>query len=118
MIPKPQQILQIVYQTDPDKYEYLNKRIMEILGDFEKNGPSEEVLSKVKEYSLKTYTENQRSNTYFAGAMVSYLQDGVDFVTDYRKAVEGMTSADVAKSVKNLLKQGNFKTVVMAGYAE
>ena len=50
--------------------------------------------------------------------MVSYLQDGVDFVTDYRKAVEGMTSADVAKSVKNLLKQGNFKTVVMAGYAE
>ena len=118
MIPKPQQILQIVYQTDPDKYEYLNKRIMEILDDFEKNGPSEEVLSKVKEYSLKTYTENQRSNTYFAGAMVSYLQDGVDFVTDYRKAVEGMTAADVAKSVKSLLKQGNFKTVVMAGYAE
>ena len=94
------------------------ERIMEILDDFEKNGPSEEVLSKVKEYSLKTYTENQRSNTYFAGAMVSYLQDGVDFVTDYRKAVEGMTAADVAKSVKNLLKQGNFKTVVMAGYAE
>ena len=118
MIPKPQQILQIVYQTDPDKYEGLNKRIMEILDDFQKNGPDAEILSKVKEYLAKNYTENQRDNAYFGSALRAYLEEGVDFVTDYRKTLEGITSADVAKALRNLMKQGNFKTVIMSGYAE
>ena len=118
MIPKPQQILQIVYQTDPDKYEYLNKRIIELLDDYAKNGPDEEVLSKVKEYLLKNYAENQRDNSYFSSILRAYLEDGIDFDTDYRKTVEGMTTADVAKALKKLMKQGNFKTVVMAGYSE
>ena len=118
LMPKPHQIFQIVYQTDPDKYEYLNKRIFELLDDYAKNGPTEEALSKVKEYLLKNYAENQRDNSYFTTILRSYLEDGVDFDTDYRQTVEGMTSADIAKTYKKLIKQGNFKTVVMVGYSE
>ena len=116
--PKPTEILEIVYQTDPDKHNALNARILEIVNEFCKTGPSEEILSKVKEYLLKTYEENQRSNAYFGAALVEYLDSGIDADTQYRQTVGSITSADVAKAMKKLLKQGNFKTVVMEGYTE
>ena len=56
--PKPVEILEIVYQTDPDKYDTLNARISELLDEFQKNGPREADLAKVKEYLLKNNTEN------------------------------------------------------------
>ncbi len=116
--PKPTELVQIVYQTDPDKYEALNARIQQLLDEFAANGPSEEILAKVKEYLLKSYTEQQRSNAYFSYAMSEWLDSGIDTVTDYRAVVESITTADVAKAIRQLLKQGNFKTVVMSGYSK
>ena len=116
--PKPVEILQIIYQTDPDKYEKLNARILEIVDEFCKTGPSEVILAKVKEYLLKNYDENQRNNSYFSSVLREYIESGIDADTQYRKTVESITSADVAKAVKKLIKQGNFKTVIMSGYTE
>ncbi|MBO7371293.1 MAG: hypothetical protein J6U34_02180, partial [Bacteroidales bacterium] len=73
---------------------------------------------KVKEYLLKNYVENQRNNGYFSAVLQEYIESGIDDDTQYRQTVESITSADVAKAVKKLLKQGNFKTVVMEGYTE
>ncbi|MCR5745902.1 MAG: insulinase family protein, partial [Bacteroidales bacterium] len=61
--------LQIVYQTSPDSYERLNKRIEELLAEFVQNGPSETNMKKVKDYMHKTYQDNLRQNGYWSGEM-------------------------------------------------
>ncbi|MBO4657551.1 MAG: insulinase family protein [Bacteroidales bacterium] len=116
--PKPVELIQIVYQTDPDKYEYLNARIHELLDEFQQNGPKETDLAKVKEYLLKNNIEDQRNNAYFSSVLREYIETGVDADTQYRQVVESITAADVAKATRKLLKQNNFKTVIMDGFAE
>lgn len=41
--------MQIPYQASPDKYEYLNKRVRDIVAQFVTDGPSAENLAKGKE---------------------------------------------------------------------
>lgn len=114
-VPKAQQILQIVYQTDPEKYEYLNGRINEVIAEFAANGPRESDLAKVKELKQKRFTENQRKNSYFQGQMSEYLMSGVDFNTDFEAVMNSITVKDCADAIANLLKQGNDIDIVMVG---
>lgn len=117
-IPKPLKLIQIVYQTDPDKYAHLNDRIIELLQEFAQDGPSEANLAKIKELEAKKYTENLRNNNFYSNMLQEYLESGVDFCTDYRKTLDSITVKDVQNSVKKLLKQKNFVTLVMEGTAE
>lgn len=117
-IPKPQKLFQISYQTDPDKYAHLNERILEILDEFVKEGPSEDYLAKIKELETKKYTENLRNNSFYSNMLQEYLESGVDFCTDFQKTLDSITVKDVQNSMKKLLKQKNFVTLVMEGTAE
>lgn len=117
-IPKPVKLLQIVYQTDPDKYAHLNERIIELLDEFAKEGPSEANLAKIKELQTKQYTENLRNNGFYSNMLVEYLESGEDFCTEYQKTLDSITAKDVRNAVKKLLKQKNFVTLVMEGTAE
>ena len=117
-IPKPKINIQISYQTDPDKYEYLNEKIRALLEDFAENGPSEEILTKVKEYKIKTFNENLKSNSYYSGILQRYIQSGIDYKKDYLEILDSITSKDVAKVVADLLKQGNSSEIVMIGKTE
>ena len=117
-VPAPGMVLQIVYQTSPDKYEYLNNRVEEIVADFSKNGTTDEVLNKGKEYLLKKFSENQRENKYWNGLFMGYLMDGVDLNTGYESVVKGVTVKDVCKIMSDMLKQGNKGVVIMHGVAK
>ena len=115
--PKPQQLIQVVYQTDPEKYEHLNSRIDEIVADFIANGPKESDLAKVKDLRQKRYTENLRKNNYFASQLKEYIQTGVDFVSDYEAVLKSITPKDCAEAIGKLYKQGNDIDIVMVGKA-
>ncbi|MCQ2262718.1 MAG: insulinase family protein [Bacteroidales bacterium] len=117
-LPHPYVMMQIYYQTDPEKYEYLNKRIEEVIADFAQNGPSETNMAKVKEYMVKKYQENLRNNGYFSRTMKEYLLNGVDNCTDYEKVLNSITVNDVRVAVADLLKQNNKVKVVMHGIAK
>lgn len=114
-VPSPFVTLQVYYQTDPDKYEYLNKRIEEIIADFAQNGPSAVNMDKVKEYMLKKHQEYLRENNYYAGSMRELLINGVDQVTGYEELVKSITADDVRLVIANLMKAGNNVKVVMHG---
>ena len=113
--PKPVSYMQIVYQTDPEKYEYLNSRVEQIISDFVQKGSSDEALNKTKEYLLKTYQENLRENSYHASILREYLETGVDMMTGYEAAVKAVTVKDAQEYVKNILSQNNTSKVVMNG---
>ncbi|MBQ1623408.1 MAG: insulinase family protein, partial [Bacteroidales bacterium] len=107
--------LQIVYQTSPESYERLNKRIEELLGEFVQNGPSETNMKKVKDYMHKTYQDNLRQNGYWSGEMYYWNKFGIDEVTDYEKVLDSITTEDVRKALDNILKQRNQTRVIMYG---
>ncbi len=117
-LPKPNVVMQIFYQTDPDKYEYLNKRIDEIINQFVKEGPSAENMAKVKEYMNKKHKENLRENSYFSRTMGEYLYNGVDDCVGYEDILNSITANDVRDAIADLLKQGNSAKVIMCGKAK
>ena len=106
-------ILQIVYQTDPAKFEHLNGLIVSLLEKMAKDGPSAEQMQKIKEYMLKKHADNQKENSYWMSNIKEMLYTGQDMTKDYEALVNGLTAQDVAKFASDLLKQGNKLTVVM-----
>ena len=106
-------ILQIVYQTDPAKFEHLNGIIVSLLEKMAKEGPSAEQMQKIKEYMLKKHADNQKENSYWMNNIKEVLYTGQDMTKDYEALVNGITAQDVAKFAADLLKQGNKLTVVM-----
>ncbi len=106
-------MLQIVYQTDPAKFEHLNGIINAQLDKMAKEGPTAEQMQKIKEYMLKKYADNQKENSYWMNNLKEKLYTGVDMTQDYEALVNGLTAQDVAQFAKALLDQGNKLTVVM-----
>ena len=117
-VPKERATMQIVFQCDPDRREYLGGRVKEILAKFAEEGPSEANLAKVKELALKRYQENLRENSYWTGQIIDWVAYGEDYVTDYEQTVNSITVEDVRLAVKNLLSQGNDIEIVMSGKAK
>lgn len=117
-IPTTKSYLQIVYQTDPARAADLNAKMEQILADFAVTGPSAENMSKVKEYMLKNYNESMSENSFHHSSMREWLMVGYDQMTDYEKILNSITAKDVAKSVKNILKQNNNMVLIMNGYTE
>lgn len=106
-------MVQIVYQTDPAKYEHLNGLIVSLLKKMAQEGPSAEQMQKIKEYMLKKYADNQKENSYWLNNLKEVLYTGVDMTKDYEALVNSLTAKDIATFATDLLKQGNMLTVVM-----
>ena len=113
--PEAKALVQIQYQTDPEKFEHLNAMISSILDDFSKNGSTEENLAKVKEYMVKNHQEGLRENSYWQSVLLEYLMTGVDIHTEWEKTLESITMNDVSKAISNTLKQKNSVKLIMKG---
>ena len=113
--PKSQALVQIVYQTNPDKVEYTEGRVKEIIDEFLQNGPSAEDLAKAKEYLAKEYKANQTENSYFASLLVDYLTSGEDLDAGYLDILNGITADEAKAALKAIIDQNNISKIVMVG---
>ncbi|MFA7492863.1 MAG: insulinase family protein [Proteiniphilum sp.] len=111
--PEGQTILQIMFDTDPEKMEYLNQIVLNVLKDFAVNGPRDSDFTKVKEYMNKSYNENLKENSYWLNILDNKYFYGEDNHTQYIETVNAVTKDDLQNFVKALLDQGNLKTIVM-----
>ena len=116
--PRQQAYMQIAYQSDPQRYEYLNTRVREIVADFAENGPAEEELAKGKEFYLKEHNENLRENSYWSQAFSNYLETKVDITRDFESVLESITAKDVRKIVAKMLSANNHSEVIMVGTSQ
>ncbi len=78
-----------------------------------KNGAEEKYTSKIKEYLLKTYKENERQNGTWLEYIESFYRDGIDEYTDYETVVQAITSDDIARMAQQVLAAKNHITVIM-----
>ncbi len=113
--PINQAILQIVYQTDPARYEYLNRRVVEIVNQFVIDGPRAIDVEKTKKNLLKDHEENLQQTSYWHNLMVTYLRYGADMCTDYEAVLDSITSEDITDALKKFIDHNGFSKIVMVG---
>ncbi|SDZ79849.1 zinc protease [Porphyromonadaceae bacterium KH3R12] len=111
--PEGQTILQIMFDTDPEKMKHLNQIVLNVLKEFAADGPRDSDFAKVKEYMNKSYNENLKENSYWLNILDNKYFYGEDNHTQYIETVNAITKADLRSFAKALLDQGNLKTIVM-----
>ncbi len=112
-IPEGQTSFVASFDTDPDKVAKLSpiiKREMDIIAE---NGPREVDFNKVKEYMIKKYQEDLKTNGYWSGILLSNYFYGEDNQTDYLSTLNSLTKEDIKVLMKDLLKPGNSIEVIM-----
>ncbi len=114
-VPKEKFTMQIMFQTDPEKREHLTGMAIDLLAKYAEEGPRQQDLDKVREYMLKKFTESQKENSYWDGLMYNYVTLGYDKQKDYEKTLRSITTTDLKKFAKTLLKQGNEIEISMVG---
>jgi len=111
--PEGQTLLQIFFDTDPEKATVLNNIISSELKSISVDGPRALDFSKVKEYMVKSYTENIRENSYWLGQLnTKYFYDE-DTHSQYLNTLSGMTENDIKNFTNSLLSQGNNALIIM-----
>ena len=114
-IPKETFRLLVMFQTAPELREKLTGMAVDLLNKFAEEGPRQKDLDKVREYMLKKYAENQKENSYWANMLHNEIALGYDGYTDYEKTLNSITTEDLKKFMKSMLKQGNAIEVSMVG---
>lgn len=105
--PQPKAVLQIYFDTDPNRRDKMIGLIYKGIDDFIANGPKAEDLNKVKEYMLKTYQQNQKENGYWLNILNEYYWDNLDMNTGYENMVNSITANDLKEFAKNFFGQEN-----------
>lgn len=103
--PYPEALIYISFRTDPTKYPDLIPIIYTELEKMAKDGPSETIMAKIKEYLVKAYGESTRSNNYWKSTIVSYVTKNFDADSGYLQRVEKLTPKEVAQFAKKILDQ-------------
>ena len=104
--------LQTVFQMKPEKKD----RALEIIGNefrrlAEQTEPAE--LDKVKEFLLKTCAEQEQKNSYWCAEMADNALLPVPVCTDKAALVQSITPEEVSAFVSEVMKQGNYRVLVM-----
>lgn len=116
--PKETLLMQIVFQTDPEKKDHLTGIVVSELNKIATEGPSEVHLQKAKEYMLKKHADDQKENSYWMNNLNEYFYNGIDMTQNYVELVNSLTAKDIQQFATKLLKQGNEIEVTMTAPKE
>ena len=105
--------IQVYAPVKPEMCDSALLVIDEELQKVAREGADDKYVSKVKEYLLKTYTENERKNGTWLGYIEEYDRDHLDTYTDYQKTVQELTGNDIAALARKILEAKNHITVIM-----
>lgn len=112
-VPKDEALLLMHFDTDPDKQAKLIGIIYKEINDIVNDGPLAEDLQKVKENLMKQYTQDLEQNSWWADALKSYYEDGINSYRDYKSAVNALSPELIQKTLKSIVDQKNVIEVVM-----
>lgn len=111
--PQEKFVLQIMFDTAPDKKDKLTNIIFGELENLGKNGPSEANLNKVKEFMLKKYKEDLKENGFWLGTIDDYLFTNVDMTKGYEAMLNSITTKDIQNFATSIFSQKNEVEVTM-----
>jgi zinc protease len=101
------------FDTDPEKQEKLMNIIHEEVKTILKDGPLATDLQKEKESMLKDFEEDLEKNSFWNTILNEYYNYNINYVEEYKAAVEAITAETVQTTLKKLVDAGNVFEVVM-----
>ncbi len=104
--------IQTAFPMKPEMKDKVLGMIRQEFTDMCSNVTDEE-LDKVKEFMVKTITENREQNQSWVSAMQSAAINGVDTFNNAMETVNSLTTADVMNFMKEVLSQGNYQVIVL-----
>ncbi len=113
--------LQIIFQTEPSKAEYLNGLIHKELEDIVKKGVNSEYFSKAVKSIIKRHNEKLKENGYWLSKLATfYAEDtyGEDYVTGYEELVKSIKMEEVQQFLAQILSQNNKIEVILRPISE
>ena len=106
------------FAPNPEMQKKLQKRAISELEKTINEGPSEKDFNKVKEYMLKSHTENLHENKYWLGVINTYNRYGIDNMSGFEDIVKKQTPESIQKLMKKLFSKAAFIEVSMKGVQE
>jgi zinc protease len=110
-------IFQVSFDTDPNpvKKEKLIGIVYEEIKNMMKQGPTQEMVEKVRENFLKNYSDQRKKEDafYWFGVSSTYVVFGLDTRNTYEKVVSEITPSQLQDFAKEIFTQGNIIEVVM-----
>lgn len=99
----------IVFDTDPEKAEYLKGLVYKELQNIAENGPAQKDLSKTAENLLKDREESKEHNSYWMNNLYTYYIHGYNYndPANYEDIIRSTSVKDIKKLMKKLLKKAN-----------
>ena len=101
------------FDTDPEKQQKLMGIIHEEVMTIVENGPLDKDLQKEKESMLKDFEEDLEKNSFWNTILNEYYNYNINYVEEYKAAVEAITAETVQTTLKKLVDAGNVFEVVM-----
>lgn len=111
-IPKETFSLQIFFQTNTEIKDKLIKIATDELHSIAENGPREVEVQKVKENLLKKFAENQHENSYWSGAIETFVNYNQNNAKEYEAIVNKISVESMQKFAKEILKNAYRKEIV------
>ena len=104
----------IMFDTDPDKAEYLKELVYKELETIAKDGPLAKDLDKTVKNIQKERVENKEYNRYWMNTLVTLYRDGVNMndPANYDDIVANLTTKDIKKMMKQFMKEANVVDLV------
>jgi zinc protease len=114
--PEEKASLFILFDTDPEKAEFLKGMVYEELEKLVKEGPASKDFNKTVENMLKEREEAREHNAYWLNMLYSYNVNGYNFDApeNYIEIIKQMDEKDVQKVMKRLYKKANVLDVVFS----
>ena len=111
--PEELAMVQIVLPTAPEKRVAMTSVISNGIKEMMEKGPSEENLSKIKEYMLRSHQEDLKNNGYWMNSLVSKTRFNQELVEGYEDCVQGVTVEDIKQLAQQIFGSGNRLVVGM-----
>lgn len=112
-IPEGQTRLQMSFDTDPERVSTITPIIEREIKNIAEKGPEDADFQKVKEYMIKKFQEDEKTNGYWLSILSINNFYGEDNYSNYLSIVKALTKDDIKTLTKELISQNNFIEVIM-----
>ncbi|MFV0417726.1 MAG: M16 family metallopeptidase [Dysgonomonas sp.] len=112
-IPEGQTILRMSFDTDPERVSAITPIIEREVKNIAEKGPEDADFQKVKEYMVKKFQEDEKTNGYWLNILSTNHFYGEDNHSNYLSIVNALTKDDIKAVTKELVSQNNFIEVIM-----
>ena len=112
-VPSAQVSWKFAIGCDPEKIQKIEKDCIDILRRYQKTGPDEQTLAKVKEQMIVNHGTSIQGNYYWLGALMgSYTYgESIDHIARYDEMVRAISAKQLQQLAKKYINLKNYVSV-------